>query len=276
MLHVNPIPMVFIISLASSIERRGKIRSRLEQLGMAYEFVDGIDLRNTDIMQHPRYDSVRRRLCFGRDLQPGELGCLLSHRKVYEIMVTRAIPHALVLEDDASLEDDLPQVLASLIRLPISWDLVRFLDKKKVYRRKCRRICMIDHVHELSRLPTNSGGAYGYLLNQRGAARLLELMEKNWLQNDVLHSRAWMTGLEVFIVRPSPVRHDNDMNSTIGDDRFDRSLALRGAERWIFPWKRFRMQIQDKLAKRWHYLMAGPRDRRYRRLLDAQREGGEA
>lgn len=260
---------VFVISLKSSIERRGRILSRLEQLGMECEFVDGIDLRNADIFCHPRYDGEKRRLYFGRDLQPGELGCLLSHRMVYEIMVARAVPHALVLEDDAGLEDDLPDVLDQLIQSPVAWDLIRFLDKKKVYRKKCRRIGMIDDIHELSRLPTNSGGAYGYLLNQRAAARLLELMEKNWLQNDVLHSRSWLTGLDVYILRPSPVTHPlEDDESTIGASRFDKQIQLSGWKRIVHPFARFVMKFQDQLMKRIHYLGTIPKDAAKRRLMD--------
>lgn len=260
----------FIISLASSADRREKIGARLNQLGMEFEFVDGIDLRGTDISGHPDYDGARRRLYFGCDLQPGELGCLLSHRKVYQIMVTRKLPHALVLEDDAGLEDDLPDAIHSLVRSPVDWDLIRFLDKKKVYRKKCRRIGMIDATHELSRLPTNSGGAYGYLINQRAAARLLELMGKNWLQNDVLHSRAWLTSLTTYIVRPSPVTHpvDDDDDSIIGATRYEKGIQLSGWERAVHPFARFGMKLQDQWSKRFHYLTAISRDNANRRLID--------
>lgn len=266
---------VFVISLASSSDRRDKIAARLDKLGMEYEFVDGIDLRGADISSHPDYDGARRRLFFGCDLQPGELGCLLSHRKVYQIMVSRHIPHALVLEDDAGLEDELPDVVRTLTDSPVAWDLIRFLDKKKVYRKKCRRIGMIDATHELTRLPTNSGGAYGYLLNQRAAARLLELMGKNWLQNDVLHSRAWFTGLTTYIVRPSPVTHPvDDDDSIIGAVRFEKRIELAGWRRFAHPPARFQMQTHDKLAKRLHYLTVWRRDRLHRRLMDTQNKGG--
>lgn len=266
----------FVISLASSADRREKIAARLGQLCMEFEFVDGIDLRGADISGHPDYDSARRRLYFGCDLQPGELGCLLSHRKVYQIMVSRGIPHALVLEDDAGLEDDLPDVLRALVSSPVEWDLIRFLDKKKVYRKKCRLIGMIDDTHELSRLPTNSGGAYGYLINQRAASRLLGLMGKNWLQNDVLHSRTWFTDLATYIVRPSPVTHPvEDDRSTIGSTRFKKVIRLSGWRRLAHPAARFLMQTHDKLAKRWHFLKAWPGDRSKRQLMDSKtRESG--
>jgi glycosyl transferase family 25 len=266
---MNPNPAVFVISLPSSTERRAKIRERLDLLNMEFEFVDGIDLRGADITSHPDYDGLRRRLFFGRDLAPGELGCLLSHRKVYQIMTDRAIPHALVLEDDAGLEDDLPQVLRTLLGSPLAWDLIRFLDKKKVYRKKCRRIGMIDATHELSRLPTNSGGAYGYLLNLRAATRLRKLMEHNWLQNDALHSRAWMTGLITYILRPSPVTHPTeDDDSTIGNARFDTLIQVSGWQRIVHPVARFGMKLQDMVMKRLHLVRSLHQDSRNRKLAD--------
>jgi glycosyl transferase family 25 len=264
---MDDLPQVFVISLKSSTDRRARIQNELEALGFAFRFVDGIDLRNTDIRNHSDYDGERRRLYFGRDLEPGELGCLLSHREVYRIMVNENIPRALVLEDDARLEADLPRVLQSIINSKIEWDMIRFLDKKKVYRKKCRRIGMLDAKHELARLPTNSGGAYGYLLNHRAASRLLDMMRRNWLQNDVLHSRTWQTGLTAYIVRPSPVTHPNDEDTTIGTKRYDKAVRMSGLRRLVHPIMRFAMKNQDQMMKRANYLTSIPLDRRNREIL---------
>ena len=269
---MDDLPQVFVISLKSSTDRRARIQGELEALGFAFRFVDGIDLRDTDIRNHPDYDGARRRMYFGRDLEPGELGCLLSHREVYRRIVDEEIPCALVLEDDARLEADLPQVLISIINSKIEWDMIRFLDKKKVYRKKCRHIGMLDAKHELARLPTNSGGAYGYLLTRRAAARLLDLMEKNWLQNDVLHSRSWQTGLTAYIVRPSPVTHPNDDDTTIGTKRYDKAVRLSGLRRLLHPVMRFAMKNQDQMMKRMNYLAAIPLDGRNRKVLSSSRD----
>jgi len=268
---MDDLPQVFVISLKSSTDRRARIQNELEALGFAFRFVDGIDLRNTDIRNHSDYDGERRRLYFGRDLEPGELGCLLSHREVYRTMVNENILHALVLEDDARLETDLPDVLQSIINSKIEWDMIRFLDKEKVYRKKCRRIGMLDAKHELARLPTNSGGAYGYLLNHRAASRLLDMMRRNWLQNDVLHSRTWQTGLTVYIVRPSPVTHPDDDDTTIGTSRYDKTVHLSGVRRLIHPIMRFAMKNQDLIMKRIHYARCLHKDAANRKLINPEK-----
>lgn len=224
--------------------------------------MDGIDLRGSDISCHPNYNSCLRRLFYGCDLLAGELGCMLSHRKVYEIMESRTLPFALVLEDDVGLEDDLPEIVSALLSSKLNWDFIRFLDKKKVYRKKCRQIGKIDTKHEISRLPTNSGGAYGYLINQRAAARLLELTSKNWLQIDMLHSRTWLTGLVTYIVRPSPITHpvDDDDDTLIGTARYKKRNCLSGWMRILHPFARFAMKWQDQLMKRLYYILCQPED----------------
>lgn len=265
---MEQLPQVFVISLKSSTQRRELIRKRLEELKLPCHFIDGIDLRESNINEHPEYDGKRRRMYFGRDLAPGELGCLLSHRKAYQKIVDDAIPHALILEDDAGLESDLPEVIRLMVNSPIEWDMIRFLDKKKVYRKKCRSIGLIDSTHELARLPTNSGGAYGYLMTNRAATRLVELMQHNWLQNDVLHSRTWKTGLTVYIMRPSPVTHPTeDDDSVIGNQRYEKHVELTGWLRVIHPFARFIAKLQDQFMKRLKYLTSYIQDKKNRTIL---------
>ena len=48
-------------------------------------------------------------------LTRGEVGCFLSHRKVWQEIVDRALPSALVLEDDAAVQTDLLERTLALI-----------------------------------------------------------------------------------------------------------------------------------------------------------------
>ena len=87
---------VFVISLASAVERRAQIRSHLGELGVEYEIVDAV--RGTDL--DPNF---RKEVNPDANMSPGALGCYLSHIKVYERMVREKLPAALVLEDDTVL-----------------------------------------------------------------------------------------------------------------------------------------------------------------------------
>ncbi|OIV47205.1 hypothetical protein BK025_05995 [Sodalis sp. TME1] len=100
---------IFIINLARSVERRESIEKQLNKLHLPYEFIEAIDghaLTLEEIRQHTRPLNYAFKL--------GEIGCSLSHLKVYREICERGIPKALILEDDAQLTDDLPLVLNEL------------------------------------------------------------------------------------------------------------------------------------------------------------------
>jgi glycosyl transferase, family 25 len=264
-------PPIFVISLPHCAERRRGISARLAGLGLDFSFIDGIGGRETDPTQHPLYAGRRRRLFFGKDLTRGEYGCLLSHRAVYRHMDENGIERALVLEDDAVLLDSLTEVIAACLQTPVPWDLVRFLGSDKYYRR-CRAIAPLCGPHELTRVRTTPGGAYGYLLNRTAAQKLLDHMHRNWLPVDVVHGQVWRTGLDVFCVRPSPVLHDHDVPSIIGAQRFDKNTRLSGWERAAYPWTRAALKIYESAGKVMMDVMNRRREMAMERVIHPLRE----
>jgi len=105
----------FVISLPEDIARRASIETQLEQLGIEFEFFDAV--RGSEKISDPRwYDDAAARKLEGRSLSQGEVGCALSHAAVYTEIAQRGLPWALILEDDAALAPDLPQVLSLLER----------------------------------------------------------------------------------------------------------------------------------------------------------------
>jgi glycosyl transferase family 25 len=242
------LPLVIVISLKRSEARRAVIAKSLENLNLAYEFFDGVDGYLLDMKTLPDYDSVKRCLFSGRDMTQGEIGCTLSHRGVFQRMVDRDIPMALVLEDDALLAADLPQVLQAIAELPAGWDMVRFLSRPKVYKNS-RAVKPLTGAYELTRVFSTPGGAYGYVLTKHAAARLIEFMTRNWQPNDLLLGQTWRTGLNVYAVRPSPVTHDGDVASTIGDARFIKKTALRGWMKAAYPFTRAGFRLWETAGK---------------------------
>ena len=58
-------------------------------------------------------------------MDAGALGCYASHIKAWRQITLKALPHALVLEDDAILPPGLSGLLADIIAtLPKGWDMV--------------------------------------------------------------------------------------------------------------------------------------------------------
>ena len=106
---------IFVINLPEDKERRHAIEGQLGRLGLSYEVLPAIrGAQLTPDERRRQYDEkwfVRNE---GRPALPGELGCALSHLAAYRLVVERKIPYALILEDDAWLNPNLPQLLQAI------------------------------------------------------------------------------------------------------------------------------------------------------------------
>lgn len=266
MTDATDLPPIFVINLKRSVERRRIIAARLIDLNLPHSFFEAVDGTSLSVEDKASYAGTRRRLFFGHDLTPGEIGCLLSHRGIYRHMIANSIQAALVLEDDAILADDLPDVLRALMRCPIEWDLIRFLARDKVYKQS-RCLGFLSEKHRLCRPLGTPGGAYGYILTLQAAHALNNCMHKNWTPVDTLHGQTWRTFVNAFNVQPSPVHFDDVIESTIGAARFDKKQKLSFWESSLFPLSRFSMKLYEILFKSLTRILTWPGDRlRSRRL----------
>lgn len=253
-------PPVFVINLKRSAGRRKDMSERLDKLKVPHSFFDAVDGQALNPDTLPAYDGLKRRLFFGRDLRKGEIGCLLSHRAVYQHMVDNNIETAVILEDDTFLTPDFPDVIWALVRQPVKWDMIRFLESEKVYQKSRVIRALGCGNYSLNRVLIASGGAYGYVLTQKAARVLLKHMQKNYLPVDALHGYVWRTGLEVFSVVPSPVSPDNRIDSTIGEARFDKTPHVKGWQKAVYPLTRSWLKFSELVGKRRAYWLSWPRD----------------
>lgn len=251
----SALPQAFVISLPEAAHRRERLTARLEELGFPYEIFDGIDGRKMDVRAHPDYDLARRQRCFGRDLLGGELGCSLSHRGVLERIIEEDIPYALVLEDDAILEDSLPHVIEALMQHHPLPDLVRFISKDKVYNARQKHIANLTPDHTLVRLQGTPGGAYAYFISRQGAQKLLKHMQKIYLPVDTVMGYGWRTGVDNLVTIPSPVTHGDLEDTHIGDERFDKSLQIKGLQKTFYPLTRFAHKTRENIMKRVNFAL---------------------
>ena len=256
------LPTCYVINMTKDKDRRDIMTQRLEAAGVPYEFFEAVNGYKLDPDNMDFYDRKRRCRYFGRDLLPGELGCLLSHYNVFKKMDEENIEHAVILEDDVIFENDFPQVLQALLNTAVKWDVIRFLGSKKIYKRGCRKIAPLADRYQLARLPTAPGGAHGYLMTLKAARVMVAHMQKNWLPIDTLQGRTWETGLETLVVHPAPLYPDAEAGSTIGDARFDKTVRLEGIEKKLFPLYRAWFKISETMGKKYIYWSAWWRDTR--------------
>jgi glycosyl transferase family 25 len=240
---------IFVINLEKSLDRRARMAEQLNALNLAHQFFPAVNGYALDLAKHPAYAGTLRKLCFGRDFTPGYFGCLLSHRAVYQHMVDQDIEEALILEDDAILNPDLPQVLDIITKLDAPWEMIRFLGSEKVYRNS-RDLLPLYKDFRLTRPLLTPGGACGYILKKSAAKKLLRVMQKNFLANDVILGHIWLTRVNVYAVKPSPVYEDMTLESTIGMERFNKKIQLQGWLRYAYPITRGLYKFLDLIAKR--------------------------
>ena len=108
-----PIP-IFVISLPQFAQRYRYIRRHVEsRLGVGYEVVGvyGVEADEGLVYDHR--------------LSKGQIGCALSHLAVYNIMLERNLPYALVVEDDVILPKNIAQVASDILPHLSSGDVVQ-------------------------------------------------------------------------------------------------------------------------------------------------------
>lgn len=90
---------VHVINLDRSPERWERIARALAAEGLSPERVAGVDGRRLDPATLADDAACRREM--GRSLQPGEIGCVLGHRRALEAFLDTDAAFGVVLEDDA-------------------------------------------------------------------------------------------------------------------------------------------------------------------------------
>lgn len=263
---------VFVISLKGETTRREKMTLKLDALGLPFSFFDAVDGRQFNVRSLPDYRGLTRRLWFGKDLTGGEMGCIRSHRAIFEKIVTEKIPAALVLEDDAILKDDFPKILQSLLSHDYPWQMVRFLGSPKVSRLRQRRVADLGDGYSLTRLSTSPGGAHAYVVKYEAAKILAAHMQTIAYPNDTLMGRPWVTGLPVLTVQPGLAIQDLSLESAIGEERFQKN-KLKGWEALAYPLTRAGFKAYESAMKRAYYWAPYFKDKHnYLKVVTAKRE----
>ncbi|MGI6245940.1 MAG: glycosyltransferase family 25 protein [Pseudochelatococcus sp.] len=98
-------PRIYVVSLRRAVERRKEIARQLEAYDRCFEFVDAVDAKEVGLETlQAQVDEVAVLRNMGRMLSGPEIGCALSHRKVYQAIVDEGLVGGIILEDDAIIQ----------------------------------------------------------------------------------------------------------------------------------------------------------------------------
>lgn len=114
---------IYIISLPGAAARRERMAAQFARLALPYRFFDAIDGRGLSREALEAAAPAHRRR-YWNPLVPGEIGCALSHLAVIRTVAAAPDPYAVVLEDDVSLGEEFPRLLAALEAGPPAFDMM--------------------------------------------------------------------------------------------------------------------------------------------------------
>ncbi|WP_337879490.1 glycosyltransferase family 25 protein [Rheinheimera sp.] len=129
-MSTQPQAPIWLINLDSNPERYQSATAQLAKLGLTAErfsAVYGKQLSAADVAAC--YDVALNQQKFRRPLSPGEIGCYLSHRTLWQRMADENIELAFILEDDIDLEPEFPALLKKISQLR-NWDMIKLADDR--------------------------------------------------------------------------------------------------------------------------------------------------
>ncbi|WBU53383.1 glycosyltransferase family 25 protein [Paracoccus sp. SCSIO 75233] len=105
---------IFVLTLEGDDLRRQALIDALDAANLAHRLFFGVDGRNglAETYQ-PLIDRAAATRRMGRAMTDGEFACALSHRLIYETILSEGLEGAVILEDDAIPGPDFPAFLAA-------------------------------------------------------------------------------------------------------------------------------------------------------------------
>ncbi len=107
---------IYVISLPDAVKRRAPLIAQLKEYDLNYETLNAVDCRNgipRDFEQFYCDESTRKSI--SRSLTPAEVGCALSHQKIYQRIWEEGHDAAIVLEDDAIITNAFAELTMQVI-----------------------------------------------------------------------------------------------------------------------------------------------------------------
>ena len=184
---------------------------QLAAQGLAFERVGAVEGRElTAEQKRDSFSPFWYGLLQGRAVTNAELGCSLSHRKVWQMMIDRAQNWVVIFEDDAELLPQFASQLAVIENETRDFDMVQlyaFRDPDK-----------LDHVSpdaafKVMRYSGPHGSTAAYAMRLSGAKKLMNI-GKVWTAPDKWTWLSAVTGLNCCGIFPYPVRLE-DQHSAV-------------------------------------------------------------
>lgn len=215
---------IYIINLERDVERKKHMQSLCEKYGLEYTFVkavNGFELDNGQIESLTSiHDSIK---LIGRELSKGEVGCTLSHMKIYKDIIENTLEYALILEDDAVFDERLLDFLNKFEKPKIVWDVLlvgyhNCCDHKNFHLELGPVVLQFNN-YKIAKNIDIACGTYAYLVSCTGALNLLEKNKQIVVPIDAITGDSNLVNSFVLIPPIIKVSEKFDKNTPLEKDR---------------------------------------------------------
>lgn len=194
---------VWVVNLARSVERRAYITTHLNALGLPFEIVPAVEGKALTAGELTEaYDPLRTIATIGREMAAGEIGCALSHFRLYQRMVDADIDVALIVEDDAVIHPDTLDLLAKQENFPDDWEILLLNHTPTIGGRINRWHRTPVASRQIGRFSRPAYGTGGYLIRQSAARALLKQAYPIHCPADHWTGGSIKTGIRIYGVEP--------------------------------------------------------------------------
>src|SRR6185369_13913990 len=195
------LPLICVVNLERSPERRRFMQQQFASLHLSYRIINASDGKQLSREELQKY-SKRHTLKFKRrELSTGEIGCALTHARIYQQMLVENLEEVLILEDDIVITPDLLRVLLQRRKFPPEWEAVNFAN---TWAQAIPGEPVCEN-YEICRFKGIANRTSAYLINRRGAKKLIEHVYPIRLPADDLLGLTQITKLRLYGITPSVV-----------------------------------------------------------------------
>lgn len=228
---------VFVVNLKKDVEKKAHMEVICKRHFPNVRFVEAV--YGKALTQH-EVNRVYSENETGRSLSRGEIGCALSHREIYRAIVKEGIGTALILEDDIELDENIEEVIDAVEGFPVDWDIVLLGHHTRFSRSVGAKSSVwwskrISKNYRLNRLAETGLGTYGYLINRRGAKKLLKRLDT--IKKPIDHYTGSDKDVNVYAVNPPAVQvhdHLSDTFHSMGDRaEIQTDIRKEGSREWL-------------------------------------------
>lgn len=213
---------ILLINLPDSVNRLKLFSESAKRYSADFSVLTGINISSSDMAMYQEYSECANRFDYYKKLTKGEIGCFLSHRKAWSIIVEQRLPFAILLEDDVMFEASFRQLDEVIDKFNESWDYIKL---NEVHEKRATKTIFTAEGVEVVKYKKLPIGASAQLVSYNGAVKLLKYTESFSRPVDVELQWLAVDKIKAFGIKPYPFK-TRKIQSEI--DRFGMRRAVRG------------------------------------------------